>query len=149
VPSNQSAGYKQTATMDYTGSCTIVELDEIPNASANGRLQVRLNMGTANYALFEVLAGTLYGLSNDGTTMNAGMGAWDLATARFLRIREQSGSWYWETSPDDTTYTQFGMTTQSIAGQTSADLELFVSTSAGVSNGGQVQIGGVRVLVRP
>jgi hypothetical protein len=147
VPSNQTAGYSQTATMDYTGSCTIVELDEIPNAAANGRLQMRLSMGSSNYLMFEVLAGQLYGIENDGTVMNRYAATWSVSSQRFLRMRERSGTWFWDVSPDGVMYTEVGAITVTIPGQTAASLALYVSTSAGVSNGGQVQIGSVQVLL--
>ena len=102
-------------------------------------------MGASTYVLFAVLTGTLHAFSNDGTTqIHPGMATWSLASHRFLRIREQSGTWYWDTSPDNVSYTSFGMSTQTIP--TQASLLVHVTTSAGVSGGGTVRLGEVRVV---
>jgi hypothetical protein len=145
VPSNQTAGYVQSTTLDYTGTCTIVEIVEVPNATATGRLTMRIDTGGGTYVLFEVLQGTLYALKNDGNVNSVGSMPWNLATARFVRMREQAGTWYWDVSPDGTSYTQLATLALTLAGQTAAELRLIVTTSAGVNNGGQVQLGRVEI----
>lgn len=150
VPAGQAAGYQQLTAMDYTGACTIVEVNEVPNPATIAQAIIQVGFAVGNSASMSIRGGMIYSTSHNGANVQMpDTRAWDGVAYRFLRIRESNGTWYWDASPDGVTFMQLGMVTEALVNQNAAYLVLDAATSSAQSNGGQVQFASVRVLVRP
>jgi hypothetical protein len=142
TPSGSTSDYLQAVPIDYTESCTVVEMDTIPATTENGSVQIRIgNLGS--YVVFEEVTGTLHEIAKAviGTSQ-----PYDPIAHKFLRLRHHQGTWYWEVSPDGMTFTVlFTSPTAFVATPTTVTLELRATT--GVQNGGKVDFNRIDVTV--
>ena len=72
--------------------------------------------------------------------------SWDPVADRFLRLRQQGGTTYWDTSSDGMAYSQRASTTSFTV--TSSQLELGAGAFATVANGGTARFASA-LLVGP
>ena len=148
VPAGQTAGYAQTNPIDYTGACVIAELTEIPAAASGAYVEMRIGIGPTNNVQFEVDQGLLHSVSHNGAMIvRPDMRSWDLATQRFLRLRELGGTWYWEVSAEGAIYTTVASVPRVLVSQTSTVLELFAGSFSAASAAGRTAFASISVLV--
>ncbi len=142
VPSGNRTGYDQATAIDYTESCTIVELDTVPNTASAG--VVNMQIGGSDFVQFEETSNELI-MNRKGGVL--GRPAYDATADRFRRLRSHAGTWYWDTSPDGVTFTTRASVVQTIIAPAILSLDCIAST--GVQNGGKADFNSVTVVVPP
>lgn len=146
VPAGQSGGYVTATTMDWTNTCIVVEVVMVPNAAGGGEIEAVIGAGQ-NVVSMYAISGTLGALLQNGAQVHRMTPAltYDPVAQRWWRMRNTSASWYFEVSPDDTTYTTIYTWNQNETGQTSQTLKLIALSGSAVGNGGVAQFGSVNV----
>lgn len=146
VPAGQSAGYATASAMDWTNTCIVVEVVMVPNAAGGGEIEAVIGAGQ-NVVSMSAISGTLGALLQNGAQVHRMTPSltYDPVAQRWWRMRNTSASWYFEVSPDDTTYTTIYTWNQNETGQTNQTLKLIALSGSAVGNGGVAQFGSVLV----
>ena len=145
VPAGQVAGYQQTVASDFTGTCVIAELAELPNPATLAQAEIRIGSST-DCAVVNFNGGQLHAAVHRGANITRLPDiAADLASQRFVRLREVAGVWFFETSSDGTHFVELGNTTK-FASQVNTTLRLVAATGSGINNGGELRFASVRVF---
>jgi hypothetical protein len=141
TPSGSTTSATQATAIDYTESCTVIEIDTIPDPTTMGQLVFRVGDIGAGVDFLES-KGTL---TASGKNTSIGTYPYDPVAHRFLRLRHHAGTWYWEISPDGVTFTSLGMATTFVPTPTTVQLQLIAN--GGTQNGGKVDYNSVVVTV--
>jgi hypothetical protein len=147
VSAGQTAGYQSVASFDFTGSCVDAEIASTPNAATLANMTIRIGTST-DCGVIEIYSGMIHAAQHRGASISTLPAfAFDALADRFLRMREVSGSWYYQSSPDGTTWTTFGAVANMFPLQTSTTVRFTAGTNSGVSNGGVAAFAGVNVAL--
>ena len=132
-----TAGYSMLYS-DYVslvGKAFVANVEHAaPAATREVYMAAEVDFATGNYVCFSQHGGTLYmrhvrlGVETEASV------PYDGTSMRWLRLRESSGSFYWDTSPDGVTWTQ-RYTFTSILNVSSVTLGIGAGDWAGASPG--------------
>jgi hypothetical protein len=142
TPSGTTSNYTQATAIDYTEACVTIELDMIPSTAAMGRM-IFIVGNSGAFVTFEEDSGTLYSNRKGGLLDTR---PYDAVAHKFLRLRHHTGTWYWEASPDDVTYTAITSIAANIV-PTPTTVSLQLAAVGGTQNGGMAQFNSALVLV--
>jgi hypothetical protein len=140
APASTRAGYRQAATVDFTGTCAIAELVRVPNTGVAAFAYLRLGSPTKNIEMF-VEGGNLFGrFSTNGTSGTIGPKPYDAVAHRFVRIRSTGpGNYVLEAGPSLTQFTTtIGTEGGTVVDPTPGSLEIGTSTDWSMVSGGGV-----------
>jgi hypothetical protein len=99
---------------------------------------------------FQIGGGTLVSLQRSGANnVMPDSRAFDPIAHRFVRLREQAGTWYWEASPDGVTFVTLGTSTRIFVGQPSTGISLLAGTGKAGKSTSPASYASVQVLVPP
>lgn len=102
---NYSAFYNSTA-YDLTDSYAFIETTTVPNQSTNAEAFLKLEEDFDNYFIIALENGTLYFREVvAGTPTTLSSVSWNATTHKWWRIRESSGTVYYDTSEDGIVWT--------------------------------------------
>jgi hypothetical protein len=102
---NYSAFYNSTA-QDLTDSYAFIETTTVPNQSTNAQAFLKLEEDSNNYFFILLENGTLYFQEVvAGTPTTLSSVSWNATTYKWWRIRELSGTVYYDTSEDGIVWT--------------------------------------------
>lgn len=145
LPASSIAGYyagieNDNTSFDFTASYALAQVVQAVDAStlANQALVVydSASDSLTNSVKWFIENGTLYARYYlAGVATNVYTVAFVLATHKWWRIREASGTFYWDTSTDGLTWTNRGSAAPGIT-KTAVNVNLEVSTYSVVSNPG-------------
>lgn len=91
---------------DLTGSMAYVHVLAVPSAATSADAELRLEIDGSNYLRWVYEAGTLYAQYNvAGSKTTLFSVAYSSSTHAYWRIREASGTIFWDTSTDGITWT--------------------------------------------
>ncbi len=145
VPASQTAGYKTNAAMDFTNTCVEAELVMAANQTSGAVVELQLGAGQ-NRADIDVVNGMLQTEEQRGAAVYRGPAiSYDPVAHRWLRMREISGTWYFQVSPDGMMYTTVFAEPMEFPLQTQCVLTLAAGSGSAVNGGGVAQFGSVRV----
>jgi len=144
VNGNNYAAYRSVGAYSADGLCAAVEVQTAPPVSAsNAAIYFKLYTSQQQVEFLE-WGGTMNLRTRmDNTVATVAQIPWDPVADRFLRVRQQGGMAYWETSPDGVSYATRAMVTGFAVGNW--QLEFGGGAVANVSNAGLVQFASVRV----
>jgi hypothetical protein len=91
---NTRAGYRQAATMSFTGTCAIAEISAVPSGSPNAYAYLRLGTPTLNVEVVVENGMVIARFTNGGTSGQNGNVAYNATNHRFLRIRSSTAGSY-------------------------------------------------------
>ncbi|MCX5285698.1 hypothetical protein [Streptomyces sp. NBC_00198] len=101
-----------TSTWDATGSSIYAQIGTVPTGNGNTVTIFKLLVDANNSISMRLRAGVFeLARQTAGTTVATTLPAYDPHAHRWWRLREQSGTWYAEGSPDSFTWTILGSTT--------------------------------------
>lgn len=147
VPASQTAGYQSTASYDFTGACVDAEITSIPNPATLAKLTIRIG-GPTDCGVIDIDSGMVNAAQHRGASITSLPAfAFDAVADRFLRMREVSGTWYYQASPDGTTWTTFGTVANKFVAQVNTTIRFTGGSNSAVSNGGTVAFASVRVAL--
>lgn len=145
VPASQTAGYRTAATMDFTDTCVEAELVMPADQTSGAVIELQLGAGQ-NRIYMDVASGMLETEEQLGAAVYRGTPLpYDPVAHRWLRMREVSGTWYFQVAPDAMTYTTVFSYPQDFGLQTACTLTIAAGSGSAVGNGGIAQWGSVRV----
>jgi hypothetical protein len=120
------------------GLCAVVEIDSVPNLQGSNPIayvKLRTDFEEVGWQeQFATLTVRNYVSSSHNSLASL---TWDPVADRFVRLRHDTTTTYWETSPDGSTFT----TVWSLPGFTvgTAQLEIGAGAQANVTNGGRAR----------
>jgi hypothetical protein len=131
-PPNTRAGYRQTASNTFVGTCAIAEITAVPDGSPNAYAYLRLGTPTLNVELAVENGQVIGRFTNGGTSGQNGNAVYDAANHRFLRIRNSGGNYNFEVAPAITgPYQNLGLAGGAIVSSVSpSSLEIGGATTA-------------------
>ena len=148
VQINTLDGYKQASVVDFTGTCSVVDVVGIP--SAGTAASVLFNIGTTSVnARFDVgtyAAGTsITSICAHGNLIDhLDSRAYDPVAHRYLRLRNSGGTWFWEVSADGATFTTVASSPCNYLPLGNV-LSLWCAANANTSNVGTCTFGAVAI----
>jgi hypothetical protein len=147
VSAGQTAGYVSTASYDFTGACVDAEITSIPNPSTLANLTFRIGT-SSDCGVIEIYSGMINAAQHRGASISRLPAfAFDPVAHRFLRMREVTGTWYYQSSPDGAAWTTFGTVANTFALQVNTTILLTAGTNSAVSSGGVAAFASMRVAI--
>jgi hypothetical protein len=138
--------YVQTAAQSFVGGCVTARIDAIPNSSTVFSYVVVQN-GTSGLG-FEVQAGQLdavfYPTLTTATSIRSA--AFVPSMHRYIRLRESSGTYFFDVSGDGTTFSTFTSSSTTGIAATSLAIEIGAEASAAATNAGTPMFGPILEL---
>jgi hypothetical protein len=110
------AAYQSNRPFDLTGDNTYLQIQQMVNTATHAQAYFKLFIDSNNSVQWLQENGTIYAQKTvAGVTTSLGSNTYDLNTYRWLRIREASGTTYFEYSGDGRTWSLFISVTNPIA----------------------------------
>jgi hypothetical protein len=148
TPASSTAQYSQANLVDFRGGCTTVQLGLIPNTATSAygfAVMSDVSIGVG----FETVQGQLQAVyyTSSTTATALGMAAYDPIAHHVARIRENNGTYFWETSKDGVTFAPFAQSATTGVAATQLRIQVGAATSSAVvTNGGKATYGTVLAL---
>ena len=102
------AGLASVNAYDLSNSAQSLKILEVPNQSTNAQFYFQANVDANNNVEWLIENGTIYAKKKVGGVFSTvGSNTFDWLTYRFLRIREENGTVYWEYSTDGIVWDEF------------------------------------------
>jgi len=133
----EAAGYTLASPIDFTDTCTVIEMTRIPDPTTTALVVIQIGIGNPDLR-FEELSGSLRSIyqMTSNSINHIDTRAHDPVAHRFLRLRNSgASSWYWEVSTDGVTFTTIASKTNSTVPVTNV-LGLKASAVNTVTNAG-------------
>lgn len=120
-----------SSTLNFTGSYILAQV--APFQAADSQVQLAVQLSASNVAYVSYYEGTMYGtIVQGGTQTNSSGIAYSATTHAWWRVREQSGTIYYEVGPDGLKWSQIWSTTYTI-NLTSVEVYVYCVTNSGSS----------------
>jgi hypothetical protein len=151
VPANNQGAYYQQANQDFTGVCVTTRVDAVGSAPSGAYTFFAIAADNTNGLGFEVVSGSLFTLwyTTNGGVVVGRSATFDPVAHRYLRIRESSGTYDFETSLDGVTYDPYDSSSTTGVPPTSlhVQLGLHADPNTAAANAGTAQFGPVLAVV--
>jgi len=146
---DESASYTQIMPIDFRGGCLTVKIVAVPDASVSAAYAFIL-MATGSVGVgFEPEVGTLAAMfyTDLSTATNVTVHAFDPVADELVRLRENGGTYFWETSADGVTFVPYG--SASATGVDASSLGVWIGAATNTStatNAGTASYGPLVVM---
>jgi hypothetical protein len=144
--SASQAGYVSATAFDLTNDQVAIEVPQILSAATPAYAELELSAGSGRYVEFFVQSGLVKMVeANGGGSVTRASVTYSATDHRWWRLREATGTLYWETSADGHVWTTRFSEADPFA-LTALDVYLLASTNAAVSTPGSLHYDNYNLL---